>query len=132
MEILEEKNNNVLKRKEIKIIVEAGKNPTLDEAVEIVAKEFKAEKDNVVIKQVKGKFGRNTFLISSFIYDSKEDKEAIEPKLKKKAGEEGEKSVESTKETEKPSDKVGKDKELTENKPEERPEEKKEESDKGE
>ena len=84
MKILEEKNNELLGRKEIKIIVEAEKNPGLVVAAEKVESHFKADKELVVVKKVAGKFGRNTFLIEAFIYKSKEDKEKIEPKVKSK------------------------------------------------
>lgn len=85
-QILEEKTNALLARKEIKAIVEAIKNPSIEEAATLIASHFKAEKDNIAIKIVKGKFGRNTFLINAFVYKSKEDKEKIEPKKKVKKG----------------------------------------------
>jgi len=98
MKIIADNKNDLLSRREIKIIIESGKNPTFDEASEIVAKEFKAEKDNIIIDNIKGKFGRKTFLISGKIYNSKEDKEKIEPKKKekkKKAAEEKEEKKEA-------------------------------------
>jgi len=84
MKILEEKENNLLNRKEVKIIVEAAKNPSFQEAENWIAEKFKAEKELIVIKGIKGKFGRNTFLITSFIYKSKEAKEKLEKKKEKK------------------------------------------------
>lgn len=86
MKIIEDKNNEVLGRKEVKIIVEAEKNPGLVRASELISSQFKSLGELVVIKKVAGKFGRNTFLIEAFIYKSKEDKEKIEPKKTKKAG----------------------------------------------
>lgn len=91
MKIIEDKNNELLNRKEIKIIVEAGKNPSMQEAVKIIADHFKTKDENIVVKGIKGKFGRNTFLISSFIYDTKEAKEKIERKTKGKKKKEGKK-----------------------------------------
>lgn len=88
MRVLEEKENFLTNRKEIKIIAEADKNPTFQEAENLIVKEFKSDKENIVVKGVKGKFGRNTFLISAFIYKSKEDKEMFEPKVKGKKGQE--------------------------------------------
>lgn len=82
MEITEEKDNFLTNRKEIKIIVGAEKNPSFDEALDLICREFKADKELVVVRGIKGKFGRNTFLISSFIYKSKEDKEKFEKKKK--------------------------------------------------
>jgi ribosomal protein S24E len=81
---LEEKNNTVLRRKEVKFVVESGKNPTFEDMAEVAAKEFKADKEAIVIKKIKGKFGRDTFLITAFAYDSKEDKEKTEKKKKVK------------------------------------------------
>lgn len=91
MKIIEDKQNMLLKRREIKAIVEAEKNPTMQEAAKTVAEHFKTAEENTAIKQVKGKFGRHTFLIVANIYKSKEDKEKIEPKTKKKE-KEGEKA----------------------------------------
>lgn len=85
MKILEEKDNPLLNRKEVKIIIEAGKNPSLQEACKSVAEKFKSPEDLVAIKGVKGKFGRNTFLISANIYNKKEDKDILEKKKEKKA-----------------------------------------------
>lgn len=84
MKIIEDKNNSLLKRREIKVIVEAKKNPSMQEAGKLILEHFKAQEENVAIKQIKGKFGRDTFLITANIYHSKEDKEKTEPKIKKK------------------------------------------------
>lgn len=82
--IIEEKENFLFNRKEIKLVVEAEKNPNYEEALGIISDKFKADKENIVIKQVKGKFGRDTFLISAFAYKTKEDKEKFERKKKEK------------------------------------------------
>ncbi len=89
-DILEDTENFLLKRREVKVVVEADKNPTFEEAVDTIAGQFKGEKENIAIKQVKGKFGRDTFLISAFIYRNKEDKEKLEKKKEKKKKEEPE------------------------------------------
>jgi len=90
MEVLKDNHNELLRRREINIVVSMDKNPSFTEAEDIIVKEFKTDKENVVIKGISGKFGRKTFLIKAFIYDNKETKEEIEPKSKKKKGEEGE------------------------------------------
>lgn len=82
--IIQDKENFLLNRREIKLLVKADKNLSYDEALLILNQEFKAEPEKVVIKQVKGKFGRDTFLISTFIYQTKEDKDKFEPKIKEK------------------------------------------------
>ncbi len=87
IKIIEDEQNPLLERRRIKIIIEAEKNPTIQEATKKVAEQFKTAEENIAIKQVKGKFGRNTFLISANVYNNKENKEKIEPKPKKKKGE---------------------------------------------
>jgi len=84
MKIIEDKNNELLNRKEIKIIVEESKNPSMQEAMKTISGHFKAKDENIVVREIKGKFGRNTFLISAFIYNSKEAKDKIERKPKGK------------------------------------------------
>lgn len=84
MKIIEDKQNSLLRRREIKAIVEVEKNPTMEEAAKKVAEQFKAQEDNIAIKLVRGKFGRNTFLIAANIYNNQEDKDKTEPKAKKK------------------------------------------------
>ena len=91
MKIIEDKNNELLSRKEVKIIVEAAKNPSMQEAMKTISDHFKVKDENIVVREIKGKFGRNTFLISAFIYNSKEAKDKIERKPKGKKGEEGKK-----------------------------------------
>ena len=88
MKIIEDKQNLLLNRKEVKIVVEAEKNPNVQEASKLVSEHFKAQEENIEIKEIKGKFGRKTFLIEANIYGSKEDKEKIEPKKKEKKGQE--------------------------------------------
>lgn len=80
--------NNLLKRREIKFLIESEANPGFANATKMVADKFKAEEDKIVVKAVKSKFGRKTFLIDAFVYDSIKDKEFIEPKkkVKKAAG----------------------------------------------
>ncbi len=85
MKVLEEKDNLLLNRKEVKIVVEAAKNPSLQEACKTISEKFKVQEDLVAVKEVKGKFGRNTFLISANIYDKKENKDILEKKKEKKA-----------------------------------------------
>ena len=80
METVEDNNNFLTNRREVKIIVEAEKNPSFEEASDLIVKEFKADKELVVVSGIKGKFGRNTFLIQAVIYKSKEDKENFEGK----------------------------------------------------
>ncbi len=84
METIRDFRNNLLKRKEVKVVFEAGSNPGFEESMKKVAQHFKADESKIALKNVKSKFGRNTFLIDAFIYDSAEDRERIEPKIKVK------------------------------------------------
>ncbi len=93
MKVIEDKDNSLLKRRETKIIVEAGKNPSMQEAGKLISEHFKTQEESIAVKQIKGKFGRDTFLISANIYPNKEDKEKTEPKVKQK-----EKQAEKTEE----------------------------------
>jgi ribosomal protein S24E len=84
MKVIENKENIMLGRREIKMIVEAGKNPSYPEALKQVADHFKSSEELVEVKEIQGKFGRSTFLISAFIYGNKENKDKLEKKKEKK------------------------------------------------
>lgn len=104
MKIIADKDNPILNRKEVKVIVEANKNPSFEEAAKLLTQQFKANEKAIAIKGVWGKFGRNTFLIQANIYKTEEDKNKTEPKSKKKKEEKkpveapAEKPTEKTKE----------------------------------
>lgn len=89
MEVIHDFKNDLLKRREVKMVVEAESNPGFADAMKVIAEKFKSVEDVIKVNNVKSKFGRNTFLVDSFIYDSLEDRERIEPKPKKKAKAEG-------------------------------------------
>ena len=90
MEVVKDLKNDLLKRREVKLVIESEKNPGFAEAIERIVSKFGANKDLIVINNVKSKFGRNTFLIDAFIYHSVEDRKKFEPEAKvKKAGEAG-------------------------------------------
>lgn len=98
MKTLEDKENIFLERREVRIIVESNSNPSYEEAMNIICKNFNSDKDLVVIKGVKGKFGRKTFLISAFIYKDKESREKFERKPKKSRQETEQKEAEKKQE----------------------------------
>lgn len=87
--IIEKKQNPFFAREEVKIIGEFAKNPSFDEATELVAKEVKGDKEKIIVRGIKGKFGRNTFLIKAEIYANKEDRDKQAAKLVKKKKEAG-------------------------------------------
>ena len=82
--ILEEKINPLFLRKEIIAEVQAESVPSHVEVEKLISEKFKSPVENFKIKQIKGKFGSNTFRIIVFIYKTKEEKENIEPKPKAK------------------------------------------------
>lgn len=84
MEILNETQNNLLKRKEVNLKLNSASNPGFEESKKSVAEKFKAELDNIAVKRVINNFGTNEFFIEAFIYESLQDKERVEPKPKQK------------------------------------------------
>jgi ribosomal protein S24E len=83
MKIIEDKQNDLLNRREIKMVVEASKNPSFPDALKLISEHFKTSEELVEVYEIKGKFGRDTFLISASIYKTKEDKNKTEKKKKK-------------------------------------------------
>ncbi len=82
LKILEEKENSLLNRKEIFGTIDAELTPKTLEILELVGKHFSSNTENIAIKKIKGNFGSKTFHINANIYDSKENKEKIEPRIK--------------------------------------------------
>ena len=78
-----ETRNELMKRKEISLIRESAKNPTFAEASKMISDECKAAEDCIMVENIKGKFGRNTFLIKASVYDSKELKDEAFKRLTK-------------------------------------------------
>jgi ribosomal protein S24E len=89
MKIIKNFRNDLLKRNEIKVVMSADKNPGLANSIKLIAEHLKTKEENIVLRELKSSFGRDTFLIEIFLYDSLEDKNKMEPKkkVKKKEGE---------------------------------------------
>lgn len=87
IKILSDEKNILFGRREIKAIVNAEKNPGFENALKLVSEQFKSPVENIALKTLKSKFGRDTFLINAMIYDSLKAKETFEPqkKVKKEA-----------------------------------------------
>ena len=81
--IIEQKENPLFKRKEIKISIETEVTPSYTDTEKLISEKFSVSVENIKIKKISGNFGSRTFIITVNIYDSKEDKENIEPKSKK-------------------------------------------------
>ncbi len=84
MNIINESKNKLLKRKEITISIDRTNNPGFEDALNVLADNFKIDKSLIVIKSLKSKFGQHSFLIDALIYDTIQDKEKIEPKKREK------------------------------------------------
>jgi len=91
MEIKKDNKNELMSRREVSVILETGKTPSYAEASKLIADHFKSGEENVMVENVKGKFGRKTFLINASIYNSKELKEeAVKRLIKQKKAKPGE------------------------------------------
>ncbi len=84
MEIKKEFENKLLKRKEVEVTLVSEKNPGNVEVIKNIIEKFKTTADNITVKSIKNRFGSHEFLIEAFIYDSKSDKDRIEPRKKQK------------------------------------------------
>ena len=78
MEVKRDFRNDLLKRRELELVMEADSNPGFENSKKAIVEEFKSPEENIVVKSIMGSFGSNKFSIEAFIYDSVEDKEKIE------------------------------------------------------
>jgi len=85
IEIIQENQNPLFNRKEIKFHVEADVTPSEKEIIELIAQKFSSQPENISVKGIHGKFGTKEFTVGANIYASQEDKETIENKKKKSA-----------------------------------------------
>ena len=83
LKILEEKENPLFNRKEIKGSIESEIAPSRAEILEILSKKFSVPAENIKVKKILGKFGSKTFNVEANIYSSEKDKDSIELKKKK-------------------------------------------------
>jgi len=81
--IVEERENPLFKRKEIKFSVDAEITPSHAKARKIISENFSTSEENIRIKNILGKFGSKTFTISANIYASEQDKLDTEGQSKK-------------------------------------------------
>lgn len=81
--ILKEIQNPLFNRKEIQISIKTQITPKKEDAEKLICEKFSTQLENIKIKKILGKFGSKTFIITANIYNSEQDKEHTEPKLKK-------------------------------------------------
>lgn len=82
--VLEEKDNSLFNRKEVYGEIIAKSVPSHSETEKLVSEKFSISPEAIKIKKIEGHFGTNNFMITVFIYNSKEEKDSIEPKPKTK------------------------------------------------
>ncbi|MGA2130090.1 MAG: 30S ribosomal protein S24e [Candidatus Pacearchaeota archaeon] len=83
IKILEEKNNPLFGRKEVKGTVESEINPSRVQILEVISKKFSSPVENIKIKNIRGNFGKKTFTIEANVYTSEKEKNIVEVKKKK-------------------------------------------------
>ena len=104
MEITKDFKNDLLKRQEISLSLEADNNPNFSEIKKQVAEKLKKDESVVDVYNIKGSFGSNEFKVDVYIYDSKED---LEKNSNKKAKDEKSSGEEEPKPEGKPEESSG-------------------------
>jgi len=84
MDVIEEFNNELLRRKEIVVSSAYESNPGFERVRKDIAGKFKVDDALVVVRRVGSSFGSGKFVIDFFVYESAEAKNKIEPKKKEK------------------------------------------------
>jgi ribosomal protein S24E len=72
MKIQKDIKNRLMKRRELVLVIESDSNPGFAGVSKVLSEEFKTPEDQILVENVKGRFGSNTFLVKASIYDSKE------------------------------------------------------------
>lgn len=80
--VIEEKENPLFNRKEVKIEISRNVIPSKDEAEKLIADSFSVGTEGVKIKKIESKFGSRNFIIIANIYPTKQDKDKTEFKTK--------------------------------------------------
>lgn len=83
IKIINEKENPLFKRKEIEAETDAEVTPSREKVIEVFSQKFSAKPETIKINKISGKFGTKKFKILASIYESREEKEAVELKTKK-------------------------------------------------
>ena len=102
LKITQEKQNSLFNRKEIEAEFESAATPSKADILKSLADQTKASEDTIIIKNILGGFGSQTFKITAMVYNSKEDLEKCEGKVKEPEAKEeaapAEKPAEASKE----------------------------------
>lgn len=82
--IITEKDNPLFNRKEIQASVKSEITPSNENILKLLSEKFSTQPETIKLKNILGKFGSKKFTINANIYHSKEEKESIERKSKKR------------------------------------------------
>jgi ribosomal protein S24E len=83
VEISQEKNNELFNRREISGVIKSKVIPKREEVLEFLSKKYSKPVELIKVKGIQGGFGSQEFKMEANIYDSKEEKDAVEIKKKK-------------------------------------------------
>ncbi len=83
VKIINEKQNELFKRKEVVLEISSEVTPSNTEVEKWLADNYKTEADAIKIKNILGKFGSQIFKVKANVYESFEDKDSTEVKTKK-------------------------------------------------
>ncbi|HSU73008.1 MAG TPA: hypothetical protein VLJ21_04120 [Candidatus Binatia bacterium] len=90
LKITHQKENVLLQRKDVMASVTFDKaTPSNADVLKALAAKLSVAEDVIVVKKIDGGFGKNVATINAYVYDSKEQKMKIEPKVKAKKAAEG-------------------------------------------
>src|SRR3989344_3161577 len=83
IKIIEEKENPLFNRKEIKGSIKNEIAPSKVEVEKSISEKYSTPTANIAIRKILGKFGSKDFEITAMVYKTKEKKEKIEIKTRK-------------------------------------------------
>jgi ribosomal protein S24E len=87
LKIIEQKENPLLKRKEIIVELESEITPKKVDVEKIISEKFSSDVENIKLRKIQGRFGSKVFTILVDIYASIQDKENILGKPKQEKSE---------------------------------------------
>jgi ribosomal protein S24E len=84
MKIIEEKENKLLKRVELtaKLGFAEKATPSNADVAKMLASATKKPEENIVVKSIYTRYGDTSADVKAYVYNSKSDKESIEPTTK--------------------------------------------------
>ena len=80
LNIIEEKENALFKRKEIFADLTDEIVPKAIDVAQMLSNKYSVPLENIALKKIVGKFGSKTFEITANVYESKDDLKTTEPK----------------------------------------------------